>query len=204
MTPIRPLLTVTSLAFLLAGCGPGKEAQGQLQNQPSTAPQSSMPSTTPQTPGAGNNSPLETTVAFSDPEECTPAAALEKLFHVMAPMDDVGRPVEPFSTRIAPIAGAILGEPRLTSKGGLHTVDLSLKGDWHGLQLTSLSIYWVEESDASGSELRFANPPAQVIATLNALGFGLAIDGTRQSKAELSTFLSVRPKDGGSVFSCSI
>jgi hypothetical protein len=146
---------------------------------------------------------LEAIIAFSDTVECIPGAPLETLLNEMAPMDEIGRPAEPFSPRITLPASLSPGRPRLSSENHSHDVTLPIDSDWHGLRLTGISRWWTEESDHQGFTLRFRNGSEQVTATLNRLGFNLSDDGTRTVDGEVSLFLVVQAEGVDTTFTCS-
>jgi hypothetical protein len=147
---------------------------------------------------------LEAIIAFSDTVECIPSDPFETLLGQMAPMDEIGRPIEPFAPRITLPAGLSAGRPRLSSENHTHDVTLPFDSKWHELRLTGITRWWTEESDHQGFTLHFRNAPGEVAATLNRLGFDLSAEGTRTVEDEVSTFLSVNPQGAGATFTCSI
>jgi hypothetical protein len=183
------LLLPACFAFALVGCSA----------EPSEAtPERDVAASATEDTSSG----LERVIAFADTRECVPGAAFATLLKEIAPMDDIGRPVEPFEPRVTmlPAGGT---PPKLTKEGFSNRVDIELDGSWHGLQLTGLSRWWTQESDHDGFDLHFANPPAQVVRELNALGFDLDREGQRTVEGEVSSFLVVTTDGAGAIFTCS-
>lgn len=82
---------------------------------------------------------------------------------------------------------------------------LALEGDWHGLSLTRFALNGLPDSGVGSYELFFRDSPAQVLATVQALGFPVAATGieARTGDEGCGSRLVVESAAAGSVFRIS-
>ena len=116
--------------------------------------------------------------------DCRPAAALESILAQMVRTDPRtfesrrGGPIT-VPGHAAPLIPTFERKREVEGNTDIRevTADLALAGRWHGLAVSGLRRSFFEESDVSSFEIRFAEPPQRVRATLVRHGFRLATVG---------------------------
>jgi hypothetical protein len=151
--------------------------------------------------------PLDELIGFSDPYNCIPNKRFETLLDSVLRWEEFG---DSYKGRLAPprVPAAFrrqVGKPTLSVSGNKYVATIPLRGTWQGLPLQSLVvIQWVESEDLF--YLVFDASPEGVLAAANRAGLSIPPSGEtiRDDEGVLSTYMGVRPYDGGVVIYCGL
>ena len=156
---------------------------------------------------------LGAALRFSAPADCTAGPVLASIVERMTRLEpETYRALPPGPIAVPGFRQRI--SPRFTRTerldGGAEvreaTIDLDLPGRWFGLRVVRLHRYFIEESDVSGFEIHFAEPPERVRVVLNRHGFRLPrIDDIRSLDPERSSssMIAVQRIEGGAALVCA-
>ena len=123
-------------------------------------------------------------ISFVDPKSCEPDKTFDALLNSLVSFEPSGVSYTPAlkTPQIPPEFSGMIGTPHLKTNGNEYRATLPLHGVWHNLPLRSVAVVgWVESEQ--GFELLFDADRAQVLATANRLGFGLAPSGSEYREA---------------------
>ena len=155
--------------------------------------------------GCATASPsLDRLIGFADPSTCEPSEAFGALLNSLVEHERDGESYTPVPR--PPLVPAALrdqfGTPELTIGGSQYRATLPVRGTWQGLPLRSVAVVgWIESEQ--GFELLFDASRAEVLATVNRLGFGIPPSGSDYREDDvLGLHVGVSEHEGGSTLYC--
>lgn len=147
---------------------------------------------------------LDRLIGFSDPKDCEPNEAFSALLKGLLGHEEAGESYTPvLKTPVVPAElRDQIGTPELKIEGTEYRATLPLRGTWQGLPLRSVAVVgWIESEQ--GFELSFDADRAQVLATVNRLGFGIPPSGSEYREGDvLGLNVAVTEHEGGSTLHC--
>lgn len=155
--------------------------------------------------GCASASPsLDRLIGFADPENCEPNEAFGALLNGLVEHEPEGESYTPVLKPLL-VPAALrdqFGIPALTINGSEYRATLPVRGTWEGLPLRSVAVVgWIESEQ--GFELSFDANRAEVLATLNRLGFGIPPSGSEYRGDDvLGLHVGVSEHEGGSTLHC--
>jgi hypothetical protein len=147
---------------------------------------------------------LDRLIGFADPQNCEPNEAFSALLNGLVAHERAGEGYIPvLKTPLVPAEFRdLVGTPELKIDGREYRATLPLRGTWQGLPLRSVAVVgWIESEQ--GFELSFNADRAQVLATVNRLGFGIPPSGSEYREDDpLGLYVGVSEHEGVSTLLC--
>lgn len=147
---------------------------------------------------------IDRLIGFADPKNCEPSEAFGALLDGLVAHEQTGDGYTPV-LKTPPVPAELrdlVGTPEMKIDGGEYRATLPLRGTWQGLPLRSVAVVgWIESEQ--GFELSFDADRAQVLATVNRLGFGIPPSGSEYREGDVMGLnVGVSDDEGGSTLHC--
>lgn len=145
---------------------------------------------------------LNSIIAFSDTVACEPSASFADLLDEIANSVTAENQASDGTVRIADVAAALTPEHASINRGGVEATlsRLTLREEWHGLDLVEIRTTRWSDGLAEGFQLKFAEPASQAGSVLRQVGFKLPKLGALEKRAE--NYMHFESAGGGSVLTC--